>query len=110
MGKTNNDILMGKIGVMIIYAWLILAVGFFGLTAWNPAYLESSEAYMTILAVIGGPALLIVTKILETWNQEKQMELQDYEAAAAHERVLEEIRVRHETDMERNPCELHQEE
>lgn len=100
---TNNDRLMQKTGIMIVYAWVLLAVGFFILTAWDPSYLSSSEDYVSILAIIGGPALLIVTKIIETWNQEKQMQLQDYEAQAGHERAMNEILVKHDADMERNP-------
>jgi hypothetical protein len=100
---TNNDQLMRKTGLLIVYAWVLLAVGFFLLTAWDTTYLDSSEQYVSILAIIGGPALLIVTKILETWNQEKGAELQDYEAQASHLRAMDEIRVRHEADMERNP-------
>lgn len=101
--KTNNDRLMQRTGLLIVYAWVLLAVGFFVLTAWDPTYLNSSEDYVSILAIIGGPALLIVTKIIETWNQEKGAELQDYEAQANHEREMDGIRVRHAADMERNP-------
>ena len=104
--KSNNDKMMSKTGLMIVYAWVLLAVGFFVLTAYDPTYLNSSEDYVSILAIIGGPALLIVTKIIETWNQEKQAELQDYEAQAQHERDMDAIRVKHTADMERNPhCE-----
>jgi len=101
--KTNNDKLLQKIGLLIVYAWVLLAVGFFVLTAWDPTYLESAENYVSILAIIGGPALLIVTKIIETWNQEKQQEISDYESQAAHERAMDEILTKHFADMERNP-------
>lgn len=101
--RTNNDKLMQRTGLLIVYAWVLLAVGFFVLTAYDPTYLNSSEDYVSILAIIGGPALLIVTKILETWNQEKQIQISDYEAQATHLRAMDEIRVRHEADMERNP-------
>jgi len=101
--RTNNDWMMQRTGLLIVYAWVLLAVGFFVLTAWDPSYLDSSEDYVSILAIIGGPALLIVTKIIETWNQEKGAELQDYEAQASHERDMDAIRVRHAADMERNP-------
>jgi len=101
--KTNNDKLLQKIGLLIVYAWVLLAVGFFVLTAWDPTYLESAENYVSILAIIGGPALLIVTKIIETWNQEKQQEISDYESQAAHERAMNEILTKHVADMERNP-------
>lgn len=101
--KSNNDKLMQKTGLMIVYAWVLLAVGFFVLTAYDPTYLESAENYVSILAIIGGPALLIVTKIIETWNQEKQQEIADYEAQSDHERSMDEIRVKHQADMERNP-------
>jgi len=101
--QSYNDWLMKRTGLLIVYAWVMLAVGFFVLTAWDPTYLDSSEDYVSILAIIGGPALLIVTKIIETWNQEKQNEISDYEAQASHERAMDEIRVRHQADMERNP-------
>lgn len=101
--RTNNDLLMQRTGLLIVYAWVLLAVGFFVLTAWDPTYLNSSEDYVSILAIIGGPALLIVTKILETWNQEKQNQISDYESQAAHERAMNEILIRHQADMERNP-------
>ena len=101
--KTNNDKLMQRTGILIVYAWVMLAVGFFVLTAWDPTYLNASEDYVSILAIIGGPSLLIITKIIETWNQEKQQQLSDYENQASHERAMDEIRVRHEADMERNP-------
>ena len=101
--RTNNDWMMQRTGLLIVYAWVLLAVGFFVLTAWDPSYLDSSEDYVSILAIIGGPALLIVTKIIETWNQEKGAELQDYEAQASHEREMNAIQVRHAADMERNP-------
>lgn len=101
-----NDWLMKRTGLLIVYAWVMLAVGFFVLTAWDPTYLNASEDYVSILAIIGGPALLIITKIIETWNQEKQNQISDYEAQAAHDRAMDEIKVRHEADMERNPhCE-----
>jgi len=101
--RTNNDWMMQRTGLLIVYAWVMLAVGFFVLTAWDPTYLNASEDYVSILAIIGGPALLIITKIIETWNQEKQNEISDYEAQASHERAMDEIRVRHQADMERNP-------
>ena len=101
--RTNNDWLMQRTGLLIVYSWVMLAVGFFILTAWEPMYLESSEDYVTILGIIGGPALLVVTKIIETWNQEKQNEIGDYEAQAGHEREMDGIMVRHRADMERNP-------
>ena len=104
MSKSNNDRLMQKTGLLIVYAWVLLAVGFFVLTAWDPTYLNSSEDYVSILAIIGGPALLIITKIIETWNQEKQVEIQDYESQATHIRSMDAIRVRHSADMERNPA------
>ena len=103
MGKSHNDKLMRSAGLLIVYAWVMLAVGFFVLTAWEPEYLQFSEQYVSILAIIGGPALLIITKIIETWNQEQQNKIGDYEAQATHQRLMEEIRVRHEADMERNP-------
>jgi len=94
---------MERTGLLIVYAWVLLAVGFFLLTAYDPTYLESAENYVSILAIIGGPALLIVTKILETWNQDKQQAVADYEAQMTHERAMNEIRVKHEADMQRNP-------
>ena len=93
---------MQRTGLLIVYAWVLLAVGFFVLTAWDPTYLNSSEDYVSS-SPSSAFGFLIVTKIIETWNQEKQAELQDYEHQAAHERSMDEIMVRHGADMERNP-------
>ena len=59
--QSYNDWLMKRTGLLIVYAWVMLAVGFFVLTAWDPTYLNASEDYVSILAIIGGPALLIIT-------------------------------------------------
>ena len=86
-----------------MYAWVLLAVGFFVLTAWDPTYLDSSEDYVSILAIIGGPALLIVTKSLKLGIKKKVPNFKTMKPKPAHERDMDAIRVRHAADMERNP-------
>ena len=52
--QSYNDWLMKRAGLLIVYAWVMLAVGFFVLTAYDPTYLNSSEDYVSILAYLLG--------------------------------------------------------
>lgn len=63
------------IGVPIVLAW----VGFACLVIWNglqdEKVINDIDGYATLLAIIGGPALLIVTSMLELWKNEQSQEI-----------------------------------
>jgi hypothetical protein len=63
------------IGVPIVLCW----VGFACLVIWsglqNDKVINNIDGYATLLAIIGGPALLIVTSMLELWKNEQSQEI-----------------------------------
>jgi len=70
-GVTFNDIFMFMIAVPLVLLW----VGFAGFVIHsglgNAAVLENIEAYTTLIAILGGPALLIIKDALDVWKQEQ---------------------------------------
>ena len=73
--KSFNDKMMLVIGVPIVLAWVALA----SLIIWSglsdEKVIDDIDGYATLLAIIGGPALLIVTSMLELWKSEQQGEI-----------------------------------
>ena len=70
-GVTFNDIFMFMIAVPLVLLW----VGFAGFVIHtglnNSSVLENIEAYTTLIAILGGPALLIIKDALDVWKQEQ---------------------------------------
>ena len=73
--KSFNDKMMLLIGVPIVLAWVTFAC----LVIWSglqdDKVINDIDGYATLLAIIGGPALLIVTSMLELWKSEQQGEI-----------------------------------
>ncbi len=63
------------IGVPIVLAWVAFAC----LVIWSglqdDKVINDIDGYATLLAIIGGPALLIVTSMLELWKNEQSQEI-----------------------------------
>ena len=70
-GITFNDIFMFMIAVPLVLLWVGFAgyVIFSGLN--DAAVLEQIEGYTTLIAILGGPALLIIKDALDVWKQEQ---------------------------------------
>ena len=70
-GVTFNDIFMFMIAVPLVLLWVGFAgyVIFHGLQ--DSAVLEQIEGYTTLIAILGGPALLIIKDALDVWKQEQ---------------------------------------
>jgi len=70
-GVTFNDLFMFMIAVPLVLLW----VGFAGFVIHSglgdAAVLENIEAYTTLIAILGGPALLIIKDALDVWKQEQ---------------------------------------
>tara|TARA_R100000773_G_C4209766_1_gene109633 strand:- start:556 stop:1077 length:522 start_codon:yes stop_codon:yes gene_type:complete len=68
---TFNDIFMFMIAVPLVLLW----VGFAGYVIWyglrDPSVLTQIEGYTTLIAILGGPALLIIKDALDVWKQEQ---------------------------------------
>jgi len=78
MGKNDksvNDRMMMLVGVPVVLAWM----GFACLVIWSglqdDKVMNNIDGYTTLIAIIGGPALLILTSILELWKSEQNQEI-----------------------------------
>tara|TARA_R100001129_G_scaffold185798_1_gene175207 strand:- start:1439 stop:1987 length:549 start_codon:yes stop_codon:yes gene_type:complete len=81
-GITFNDIFMFMIAVPLVLLW----VGFAGFVIHtglnNSDVLENIEAYTTLIAILGGPALLIIKDALDVWKQEQAEKTAFYKVKA----------------------------
>ena len=68
---TFNDIFMFMIAVPLVLLWVGFAgyVIFHGLQ--DQTVLQQIEGYTTLIAILGGPALLIIKDALDVWKQEQ---------------------------------------
>jgi hypothetical protein len=73
--KSVNDKMMMLVGVPVVLAWM----GFACLVIWSglqdDKVMNNIDGYTTLIAIIGGPALLILTSILELWKSEQNQEI-----------------------------------
>ena len=81
-GVTFNDIFMFMIAVPLVLLW----VGFAGFVIHSglndAAVLEDIEGYTTLIAILGGPALLIIKDALDVWKQEQAEKTAFYKVKA----------------------------
>ena len=81
-GTTFNDVFMFMIAVPLVLLW----VGFAGFVIHSglgkPEVLENIEAYTTLIAILGGPALLIIKDALDVWKQEQAEKTAFYKVKA----------------------------
>ena len=70
-GVIFNDLFMFMIAVPLVLLWVGFAgyVIFHGLQ--DAAVLDQIEGYTTLIAILGGPALLIIKDALDVWKQEQ---------------------------------------
>jgi len=81
-GVTFNDIFMFMIAVPLVLLW----VGFAGAVIYvglgDSSVLASIESYTTLIAILGGPALLIIKDALDVWKQEQAEKTAFYKVKA----------------------------
>tara|TARA_R100001594_G_scaffold36526_1_gene66376 strand:+ start:132 stop:665 length:534 start_codon:yes stop_codon:yes gene_type:complete len=81
-GVTFNDIFMFMIAVPLVLLW----VGFAGFVIHSglndAAVLDQIEGYTTLIAILGGPALLIIKDALDVWKQEQAEKTAFYKVKA----------------------------
>ena len=70
-GITFNDVFMFLIAVPLVLIWVAIAgiVIYSGLR--DNSVLDQIEGYTTLIAILGGPALLIIKDALDVWKQEQ---------------------------------------
>ena len=81
-GVTFNDVFMFMIAVPLVLLWVGFAgyVIFHGLQ--DAAVLDQIEGYTTLIAILGGPALLIIKDALDVWKQEQAEKTAFYKVKA----------------------------
>ena len=81
-GITFNDIFMFMIAVPLVLLW----VGFAGYVILSglqdPDVLTQIDSYTTLIAILGGPALLIIKDALDVWKQEQTSKTEFYQTKA----------------------------
>ena len=79
---TFNDIFMFMIAVPLVLLW----VGFAGYVIYHglqdASVLQQIEGYTTLIAILGGPALLIIKDALDVWKQEQAEKTAFYKVKA----------------------------
>lgn len=117
MSRTNqktrfNEKMMLIVSVPLILSWIIFAcyIIYAGLNDETGRVNENLDFYVSLIAIIGGPALLFINSILEAWKSENtavisfmpdQLKAEQDKTQAMHEHTLklEEMRVAHEHEM-----------
>ncbi len=97
--KSFNDKMMLLIGVPIVLAWVAFAclVIYSGLQ--DDKVINDIDGYATLLAIIGGPALLIVTSMLELWKSEQQGEINLHPDLVMQNQQIANLRAEHDRTM-----------
>ena len=104
-----NDKLMLVFGLGVVMAWGVIAAtaSYFSIVEQR----DISDSQLTVIGLLGGPALLIITNVLDLFKgketakinilpEELQAGVNATEAEKSHVRMLEEHRIKHELTME----------
>jgi hypothetical protein len=79
---TFNDVFMFFIAVPLVLLW----TSFAGYVIWTglhtPEVLGNIESYTTLIAILGGPALLIIKDALDVWKTEQSTKSDFYQTKA----------------------------
>lgn len=94
--STVNDWMMRYIGLPIVWAWLLAAMGIVAMGVYDPeAVMPMLEGYIALLAIVGTLATLIVTSMLELWKSEQTQEIATMEDRISHRQRMEELELLH---------------
>ncbi len=94
--STVNDWMMRYIGLPIVWAWLLAAMGIVAMGVYDPeAVMPMLEGYIALLAIVGTLATLIVTSMLELWKSEQTQEIATMEDRIFHRQRMEELELLH---------------
>jgi hypothetical protein len=105
-----NETLMLIFGIGVVIAWVTIAAtaSYFSIVEER----DISDSQLTVIGLLGGPALLVITTVLDLFKGKESAKISvlpdqlaidhtSCEAVDAHTRLMEEIKVRHELDMEK---------
>ena len=105
-----NETLMLMFGTGVVMAWVIIAASasYFSVVEQR----DISDSQLTVIGLLGGPALLIITNVLDLFKGKESAKIAvlpdrlnaDVAATIAeksHVRLLEEFKMKHDLEMER---------
>ena len=96
-----NDRFILIIGAPIVLAWVIFACYIIFQGMRDESVLSNLDGYTTLIAIIGGPALLIIKDALDMWKQPQTAQIQLIPLKTEHGLKVVESRRAHELQMER---------
>lgn len=75
--RSFNDLLMTFVAVPLVVSWLVFAcyVIYKGLNDETGFVQDNLDFYVALIAIIGGPALLFISSILEAWKGEQSAQM-----------------------------------
>jgi hypothetical protein len=104
--------MMAAVGIPLIISWLVFAcyVIFKGVNDTTGLVQENLDFFVALIAIIGGPALLFLTAVLDAWKTEGQAEmaaiparieadLDSSKARREHTYAMEKINTQHRNEM-----------
>ena len=111
MKMTNpNETLMLTFGMGVVMAWVVIAAtaSYFSIVEQR----DISDSQLTVIGLLGGPALLIITSVLDLFKGKESAKIavlpdrlsadvQATDAEKTHVRLLEEFKMKHDLEMER---------
>jgi len=111
MRVTNpNEILMLMFGLGVVMAWVIIAASasYYSVVEQR----DISDSQLTVIGLLGGPALLIITNVLDLFKGNESAKIAilpdrlasdvaSAESLGTHTRMLKEYKLKHDLEMER---------
>lgn len=110
-GLTFNDLMMMAVSIPLILSWITFAciVIWAGINDDEGFIQQNLDFYVSLIAIIGGPALLFISSILEAWKTENvaelnslpdrlNLDLKKTELSLAHEHAVADAKVAHELE------------
>jgi len=101
MSTKFNDRFIIIIGAPIVLSWVVFACYIIWAGMHNQSVLDNLDGYTTLIAIIGGPALLIIKDALDMWKQQQTAEIQLIPSINAHNMELVAQKKAHELQMDR---------
>ena len=105
-----NETLMLTFGMGVVMAWVVIAAtaSYFSIVEQR----EISDSQLTVIGLLGGPALLIITSVLDLFKGKESAKIavlpdrlsadvSSTDAARSHTRMLEEYKLKHDLEMEK---------
>ena len=105
-----NETLMLTFGMGVVMAWVVIAItaSYFSIVEQR----DISDSQLTVIGLLGGPALLIITSVLDLFKGKESAKIavlpdrlsadvSSTDAERSHTRMLEEYKLKHDLDMEK---------